>query len=326
MKTKKNFSGFSYGVTLLNNIRMYIILLLICLFSSSCEIQNNSSKVNLKNEKPIILATFTILADLARNIAGDRLHVNSITKIGAEIHGYKPTPSDIVKATKADLIIENGLGLELWAKKFTAAAGDVPSVVLSDGIEPLLIEGDVYSGKPNPHAWMSPRKTIKYVEQLVRAFSKLDPKGAKIYERNAAIYNQKLKKLDLELRATLSTIPEKRRVLVSCEGAFSYLAKDYGMEEAYLWPVNAESQVTPKRMLRLITLVKERNVPTIFCESTVSPKAQIEVARSSGAEFGGTFYVDSLSSSKGPAATLLELQRHNVRLIQKGLSLSKFSK
>ena len=263
---------------------------------------------------------------MARNVAGDKITVKSITKPGAEIHGYQPTPSDLIKASKADLIIENGLGLELWAKKFTAAAGDVPSVVLSEGISPLLIEGDVYSGKPNPHAWMSPKRAIKYVDKIAEAFSELDPLGAKEYRKNASKYKQKLQELDLELRASLSRIPKKKRVLVTCEGAFSYLASDYGMEEAYLWPVNAESQITPKRMLRLIKLVKERNVPAIFCESTVSQKAQLEVAKSSGAAFGGTFFVDSLSSPDGPAATLLDLQRHNVRLIQKGLLLQKTSK
>ena len=302
--------------------------LTFCLFvSSACSIRSDytDSSVRIENSKPLVLTTFTVLADMARNVAGNRLDVKSITKPGAEIHGYQPTPSDLIKASKADLIIENGLGLELWSKKFTAAAGDIPTVVLSDGIQPLPIEGDVYSGKPNPHAWMSPKKAINYVDRLQEAFSRLDPEGAKQYRKNASIYKNKLIELDLDLRATLSTIPKGKRVLVTCEGAFSYLANDYGMEEAYLWPVNAESQVTPKRMLRLINLVKDRKVPTIFCESTVSQKAQLEVARASGAKFGGTFFVDSLSSSSGPAPTLLDLQRHNVKLIQKGLSLGTSS-
>ena len=280
-----------------------------------------TNKINKQvNSKPLVLTTFTVLADIAKNVSGDRLEVQSITKLGAEIHGYQPTPSDLVKASRADLIVENGLGLELWARKFTAAAGDVPTIVLSDGMTPLLIEGDVYQGKPNPHAWMSPQRTIKYVDNLVRAFIILDPKGKDIYLRNANKYKLKLEELDDELRSILSSIPKKQRVLVSCEGAFTYLAHDYGMEEAYLWPVNAESQVTPKRMLNLINTVKDKQIPTIFCESTVSAKAQKEVAKASGASFGGTFYVDSLSASDGPASTLIDLQRHNVQLIKKGLA------
>ncbi len=287
---------------------------------SSCTNSRQYLIQNERNDKPLVLTTFTILADIARNVAGERLVVESVTKFGSEIHGYQPTPSDLIKASKAVLIIENGLGLELWAKKFTAAAGSVPSIVLTNGIKPLLIEGDVYAGKPNPHAWMSPQRTMKYVDNLVSGFTSIDPLGKDIYLNNAVKYKQKLQKLDNELREILSSIPKKRRVLVTCEGAFTYLTHDYGMEEAYLWPVNAESQVTPKRMLKLINKVKQREIPTIFCESTVSSKAQIEVAKSSGAKFGGTFYVDSLSEASGPAPTLIDLQRHNVQLIQKGLS------
>tara|TARA_Y100001968_G_scaffold330204_1_gene381409 strand:+ start:2597 stop:3550 length:954 start_codon:yes stop_codon:yes gene_type:complete len=299
------------------------VLTLSSILITSCTSLKTLEEIKSVNQKPIVLTTFTILADMAENVAGNRIDVNSVTKQGAEIHGYQPTPSDLVRASKADLIIENGLGLELWARKFTSAAGDIPSVVLSDGIKPLLIEEDVYAGKPNPHAWMSPKRAMHYVDKLALAFSNLDPDGEAYFKLNAEKYKKELKSLDQELRSILSKIPQEKRLLVTCEGAFSYLAKDYGMEEAYLWPVNAESQVTPKRMLRLIKMIRKSNVPTIFCESTVSSKAQREVARSSGAKFGGTFFVDSLSSPDGPAPTLLELQRHNVRLIQKGLLSNK---
>ena len=266
-----------------------------------------------------MLTTFTVLADLARNVAGDRLTIRSIVKPGSEIHGYQPTPSDIERAGSADLIVENGLGLELWARKFTASAGNIPTLTLSDGMEPLLIAEDAYAGKPNPHAWMSPQRTMAYVDQLERAFGTLDPAGADQFKANAIAYKQRLQRLDQELRSALRAIPEKRRVLVSCEGAFTYLANDYGLEEAYLWPVNAESQVTPKRMARLIETVRDRKIPAVFCESTVSDKAQKQVAAESGARFGGTFYVDSLSKPDGPAPTLLKLQRHNVALLINGL-------
>jgi len=274
------------------------------------------------DNRPVILTTFTILADMAREVAGDRLQVKSITKPGAEIHGYEPSPKDLERASGADLIVENGLGLELWARRFVQSAGDVPTVTLTDGMQPLLIEGDMYAGKPNPHAWMSPLRAQGYVDQLVDAFSDLDPEGAQIYRDNGKRYKQQLENLDAELRDLLAVIPPKQRVLVSCEGAFSYLAQDYGFDEAYLWPVNAESQITPRRMARLIERVKRDQVPAVFCETTVSDKAQREVARASGARFGGSFYVDSLSKRNGPAPTLLDLQRHNVKLIRQGLAAS----
>ena len=274
------------------------------------------------DNRPVVLTTFTILADMAREVAGDRLQVKSITKPGAEIHGYEPSPKDLERASGADLIVENGLGLELWARRFVQSAGDVPTVTLTDGMQPLLIEGDVYAGKPNPHAWMSPLRAQGYVDQLVDAFSDLDPEGAQIYRDNGKRYKQQLENLDAELRDLLAVIPPKQRVLVSCEGAFSYLAQDYGFDEAYLWPVNAESQITPRRMARLIERVKRDQVPAVFCETTVSDKAQREVARASGARFGGSFYVDSLSKRNGPAPTLLDLQRHNVKLLRQGLAAS----
>ena len=294
-----------------------VSLAVLALLSSGCN-QVNDRDQALKDKKEV-LTTFTVLADLARNVAGDRLTIRSIVKPGSEIHGYQPTPSDIERAGSADLIVENGLGLELWARKFTASAGDIPTLTLSDGMEPLLIAEDAYAGKPNPHAWMSPQRTMAYVDQLERAFGTLDPAGADQFKANAIAYKQRLQRLDQELRSALRAIPEKRRVLVSCEGAFTYLANDYGLEEAYLWPVNAESQVTPKRMARLIETVRDRKIPAVFCESTVSDKAQKQVAAESGARFGGTFYVDSLSKPDGPAPTLLKLQRHNAALLINGL-------
>lgn len=280
----------------------------------------SAERARQQDARPLVLTTFTVLADMAANVAGNRLRVKSITRQGAEIHGYEPTPSDLEQAASAQLILENGLGLELWARRYTAAAGNVPTVTLTEGMEPLLIEGDAYAGRPNPHAWMSPKRAHLYVDRIVEAFVALDPDGASTYQRNAKAYKQKLQRLDQELRASLATIPPQQRLLVSCEGAFTYLAHDYGLKEAYLWPVNAESQATPKRMARLIETVKQSGVPAVFCESTVSDKVQRQVAAAAGARFGGTFYVDSLSKRNGPASTLLDLQRHNVRLIRQGLN------
>ena len=298
-------------------MRLAVMTLVLIGPLSGCQ---RASTTSQSDSRPKVLTTFTVLRDLAGKVAGDRLQVDSIVRPGAEIHGYQPTPSDIERASGADLIVENGLGLELWAKRFTAAAGDVPSVTLTEGIEPLLISEDAYSGKPNPHAWMSPQRAMVYVDRLVEAFTQLDPEGADTFQANARAYQQQLRQLDEDLRGILETIPDQRRLLVSCEGALSYLASDYGLDEAYLWPVNAESQVTPKRMARLISTVKEREVPAVFCESTVNDQPQREVAAASGARFGGTFYVDSLSAPDGPAPTLLDLLRHNVNLIREGLS------
>ncbi len=266
-----------------------------------------------------MLTTFTVLADMARQVAGDHLRVESITRLGAEIHAYEPTPSDLERADGADLLLENGFDLERWARRFTSRLPPASRVTLTEGIDPLPIAEDAYQGKPNPHAWMSPRLAEIYVENMRIAFSQLDPAHADDYRRNAGAYRERLRALDTELRLGLDAIPPSRRVLATCEGAFSYLARDYGLQEAYLWPVNAESQVTPQRMARLIDLVRQRQVPAVFCESTVSAEPQRQVAKESGARFGGVFYVDSLSAPTGPAPTLLDLQRHNLRTLVRGL-------
>ena len=147
-----------FSLTLLNWKRSAAVLLvMVGVLLASCRSRDQGIPAD---SRPQVLTTFTVLADLARNVAGDRLQVASIVKPGAEIHGYQPTPSDIERASKADLIVENGLGLELWAQRFTAAAGDVPTITLSEGTDPLLITEDAYSGKPNPHAWMSPQRTM----------------------------------------------------------------------------------------------------------------------------------------------------------------------
>ncbi len=313
-KKIRNFSDLIYKKKQLFTFSIFLAFNILCL--TACV---NKKAYKPSYEKPFVLTTFTILADLARNVAGERLEVKSITKPGAEIHSYKFTPSDIVKTKGAKLILENGLGLEAWISKFMMSTAEIPKVKLTEGITPILIDGDVYAGKPNPHAWMSPKRAMNYVDKIVDAFVKIDPDGVLEYRANASTYKAKLESLDKELRDSLSLISKERRFLVTCEGAFSYLANDYGMKEGYLWPVNAESQVTPKRMVDLIKLIKENDIPTIFCESTVSSKAQMEVAKSSGAVFGGTFYVDSLSGPDGPAPTYIKLLRHNVRLIIEGL-------
>ena len=208
-----------------------VLLVVMGVLLASCRSREQDVSAD---SRPQVLTTFTVLADLASNVAGDRLQVASIVKPGAEIHGYQPTPSDIERASKADLIVENGLGLELWAQRFTAAAGDVPTITLSEGMKPLLITEDAYSGKPNPHAWMSPQRTMGYVDHLERAFSQLDPAGAEDFAANASAYKAKLQALDQELRTAIAALPAQQRLLVSCEGAFSYMAVDYGLEEAYL--------------------------------------------------------------------------------------------
>ena len=261
-----------------------------------------------------VVTTFTVIQDIAQNVAGDAATVESITKPGAEIHEYEPTPKDIVKAQSADLILWNGLNLERWFERFFQNIKDKPAVVVTEGITPLSI----YEDAPNPHAWMSPSNALIYVENIKNALVKYDPQNADTYQKNAAAYAEKIKQLDKPLREKLAQIPADQRWLVTSEGAFSYLAKDYDLKEGYLWPINAEQQGTPQQVRKLIDLVKKNHIPVVFSESTVSAKPAQQVAKESGAKYGGVLYVDSLSAADGPVPTYIDLLNVTVSTIVKG--------
>ena len=266
------------------------------------------------------VTTFTIIADMAQNVAGDVADVVSITKPGAEIHNYQPTPGDLIAAQDADLILWNGLNLEQWFEQFLSNLGDVPSVIVTEGIEPMGIGEGPYAGKPNPHAWMSPTDALIYVENIRKAFVAADPANEATYNANAAAYSARITATVEPIRAALAAIPEERRWLASSEGAFSYLTRDFGLKELYLWPINADQQGTPQQVRHVIDEVRANNVPAIFSESTISSKPAEQVARETGIKYGGVLYVDSLSEPDGPVPTYLDLLSVTTSTIVQGLT------
>jgi manganese/iron transport system substrate-binding protein len=265
-----------------------------------------------------VITTFTVIQDIAQNVAGDVAIVESITKPGAEIHDYQTTPLDIVKVQAANLVLWNGMNLERWFEKFFENAKDVPSAVVTEGVQPIGINEGPYTGKPNPHAWMSPANALIYVENIRKAFVAHDPANAETYNKNAANYAAKIKAIDAPLRQRLSAIPAEKRWLVTSEGAFSYLARDYGFKELYLWPINADEQGTPQQVRRVIDAVRKEGIPVVFSESTISDKPAKQVAKETGARYGGVLYVDSLSAENGPVPSYLKLLEVTVATIAEG--------
>jgi manganese/iron transport system substrate-binding protein len=270
-----------------------------------------------------IVTSFTILADITKNITGSAAVVESITKPGAEIHEYDPTPRDVVKAQAADLVIYNGMNLELWFEKFYGEVKGVPRVIATEGIRPQGITRGPYTGKPNPHTWMSPANVIIYTNNICNALVKLDPENESIYRRNAKAYIEELQAVDLFLKTKLEEIPLEQRWLVSSEGAFSYLTSDYGMREAYIWPINSDEEGSPQQIKELVDLMRTNKIPANFSESTISDKPARQVAKESGAAYGGVLYVDSLTDANGVAPTLLKLLRYNAETIVTGLGGKK---
>lgn len=296
-----------------------VVLFLAILALSHC----GESPIAEASGKKRVVTSFTIIADMAREVAGDAAIVESITKPGSEIHGYEPTPKDIVKAQSADLVLWNGMNLELWFEKFFQNVKDVPSAVLTEGITPVGIQEGPYSGKPNPHAWMSPANALIYVENIRKALVEMDSANSQIYNSNAAAYSARIQALIIPVREKLAVIPEAQRWLVTSEGAFSYLCQDYDLKQLYLWPINADAQGTPQQVRKVIDEVRANQIPVIFSESTVSDKPARQVAKETGARYGGVLYVDSLTEASGPAPTYLKLLETNADTIVKGFTTGK---
>jgi manganese/iron transport system substrate-binding protein len=294
------------------------ILAALAAFAIAGVIPHAATHAQQKPRPLRVVTTFTVIQDIAQNVAGASAIVESITKPGAEIHDYQPTPLDIVKAQSADLVLWNGMNLERWFERFFENVKDVPSVVVTEGVEPIGIAEGPYNGKPNPHAWMSPSNALVYVENIRKALAKHDPANAAAYAKNAADYAAQIKAIDAPLRKRLSAIPQDKRWLVSSEGAFSYLARDYGLKELYLWPINADEQGTPKQVRRVIDLVRKERIPVVFSESTISDKPARQVAKETGARYGGVLYVDSLSAANGPVPSYLKLLEVTVQTIVEG--------
>lgn len=293
-----------------------LLLTLATLLFTGC----SGKETGASSGKKKVVTSFTIIADMAREVAGEAAEVESITKPGAEIHGYEPTPKDIVKAQQADLVLWNGLNLEVWFEKFFQNVKNVPGVVVSEGIEPMGIAEGPYVGKPNPHAWMSPANAAVYVENIRKALVKMDPANEATYTANAAAYIAKIQALDGPVRQKLEGIPETQRWLVTSEGAFSYLCKNYGLKPLSLWPINADAQGTPQQVKTVIDAVRANRIPVVFSESTISAEPVKQVAKETGARYGGVLYVDSLTDSTGPAPTYLKLLETNADTILKGFT------
>ena len=278
-----------------------------------------SLSANAAEKKLLVATTFTVIADLARNVAGDAADVVSITRPGSEIHNYQPTPRDLLRVRDADIVLWNGLGLERWFEKFIVRLKKATDVVVSEGVEPIPVREGPYRNQPNPHAWMSPADVLVYVSNIEAALIAADPDNASQYKKNASEYSAKINAVAKDISARLSVIPKDKRWLASTEGAFSYLTRHFGLNEIYLWPINADAQGTPRQVKTMIDAVRDNGVPAVFSESTVSDKPARQVARDTGAQYGGVLYVDSLSEEDGPVPTYIDLLRVTTETIVEGL-------
>lgn len=267
-----------------------------------------------------VVTTFTIIGDMASNVAGDAADVISLIPPGAEVHNFQPTPGDIRAASRADLILWNGLGLEAWFERFFRNLRDVPAAVVTEGIEPMPIPTGPYAGQPNPHAWMSLSDAMIYVDNIRAAMAEADPANADTYAENAAAYAAEIDALAAPIRAAIDGVPPEGRWFATSEGAFSYLARDLGLNDVSIWPINEDATGTPQQIRQAIDLIRAHDIPVIFSESTIDPRSAQQVARETGIEYGGLIYVDSLTGPDGPAETYLDLMQVTAGAIAEALT------
>ena len=285
------------------------------------------------DERIEVVATFTILADLVRNVGGDRVEVTTLVGPNADTHVYTPSPSDARKVATARLIVLNGLGLEGWLGRLVKSSGGAAqSVIASEGITPLKPSHDDHDdhehghdhghahGDVDPHAWQSVSNVKRYVENIRRALAEADPAGAETYRANAERYATRLDALDQEIRSTVARIPEDRRKVISTHEAFDYFAKAYGIRFVAPQGVSTDSEPSARDVAAIIRQIKKEKIPAVFLENISDPRLIERIAAETGARIGGTLYSDSLTDEKGEAPTYIDMVKHNIRTIADALN------
>lgn len=282
-----------------------------------------------------VVATFSVLADIATEIAGDRARVHSMVPRTADPHEYTPRPTDMSRAADADVLVWNGLNMETgndWFADLAAASGhdlDDPTVVeAAAGISPMYLDlaeapapGDPVpdADRLNPHAFLDPVVGMAYARNICDGLIAADPAGADYYRARTADYLDRLTVIDAQYQAVIGALPPDRRLLVTSENAFQYPAARYGLETGYLWAIDTEGQGSPSQVMALIDLVRTSGVPALFIESNVAPRPLRTVSDDTGVPIAGTVYSDALGDDDSPAATYLDLLEHNIVTIGDGL-------
>jgi zinc/manganese transport system substrate-binding protein len=265
-----------------------------------------------------VVASFSIMADLVKQVGGERVAVRSLAGPNADMHAFEPTPADIKDVTTADLVVINGLGLEGWADRLVKTAGfRGQRLVASKGIK--VLPGHSEHGRYDPHAWQEVANVKVYVANIAQALSEVDAVNRGSYEQAAADYTKRLDTLDAEIRAAFAGLPKERRRVITSHDAFSYYGDAYDIEFLAPQGVSEDAQPSAKRVSELITQIKREKVKAIFVENISNERVVARIAKETGATVGGTLYSDALSKPTGPAATYIDMMRHNTRLIAAAL-------
>lgn len=304
---------------------MSMLVLAAC--SSPSSTSGEGDKKEGDKDKLQVVTTYSIIYDMAKNVGGDKVEIHSLVPIGANPHEYDPLPEDVMKTTDADVVLYNGLNLEegnAWFEKLLKSANktgkDAPVYQVSEGVEPIYLETKGLEKEPDPHAWLDIENGIQYVENIKEAFIKEDPKNEKYYTENAEKYTAELQALHDKTIEQMKQIPEEKRFLISSEGAFKYFGKAYGVETGYIWEINSENQGTPDQIRSVVDLIEEKQIPSLFVETSVDKRSMETVSKETGVPIAGTIFTDSLAKEGEEGDTYLEMMKWNTKTIIDGLS------
>ena len=272
--------------------------------------------------RKLAVASTSIIADLVRNVGGERLDVKALVGANGDAHVYSPTPGDAREIAAAAIVFVNGLGLEGWLPRLVGASGSkAPVIAVSKGITPRRMQDEEHLGRSvtDPHAWQSIADAKIYVANIRDRLVAVDPAGKAAYDANAQAYLAKLDDLDKEVRSAIASIPAHRRKIITTHDAFGYFGAAYGMSFIAPEGVSTDSEPSAKDVARIIRQIKQQNIPAVFLENVSDPRLMEQIARETGAAIGGKLYSDALSEPSGPAATYIDMMRHNVRELTKAL-------
>lgn len=303
-----------------------IMSIILILLISACGNEDEKASKD-PNDKIQVIATYSIVYDIVKNVGGDRVEIHTLAPVGSNPHEYDPLPKDVQLTTDADAVFYNGLNLEAgnsWFEKLLLTANkgekDSPVFQMSEGVQPKYLTTKGKESEEDPHAWLDIRNGIKYAENARDGLIKVDPEHADVYEKNAKEYIEKLETLHEESVSRYNEIPKEQRLLITSEGAFKYFSEAYDFEAAYIWEINSENQGSPEQVKSVVDYINTKKDPVLFVETSIDPRSMETVSAETGVPIFGKVFTDSIGKPGEDGDSYIKMMEWNIDTIYKGLT------